>query len=121
MGEFFVRGELPDQSQNQRNVSFRRGLDAEHVNRLGDVLDLLLARIDELDAEILAHLIPDRRGNRNAARLRQRLQPCRDIDAIAQDVVALDDNVAEVDTDAEFDLLVRSDVEIARPLNEIAL
>ena len=37
------------------------------------------------------------------ARLGQAFQPRRDIDAVAIDVVALDDDVAEIDADAELD------------------
>ena len=59
------------------------------------------------------------RGDADAARLGQRLQPRGDIDAVAVDVVAIGDHVAEVDADAEGDALVLGDVGIAvghRPL-----
>ncbi len=36
-------------------------------------------------------------------RLRHRLKPCRDVDAVTVDIIALDDDVAEVDADAQLD------------------
>ncbi len=49
-----------------------------------------------------------------------RLQPRGDVDAVAVDVVPIDDHVAEIDPDAECDALVLGDFGIAvdhRPLN----
>ena len=51
--------------------------------------------------------------NADAARLGNALKPRRDIDAIAKDIVAIDDDVAHIDTDAELDLLVRRHISIA--------
>jgi len=42
-------------------------------------------------------------GNADPARLGERLQTRRDIDPVAEDVAALDKNVAEIDPDAEPD------------------
>ena len=41
--------------------------------------------------------------NHDAARRRFRLQPCRHVHAIAIKIVAIDDQVAEVQADAEHD------------------
>ena len=43
------------------------------------------------------------RGNADAARIGERLEPRRDIDAVAIDVVAVDDDVAEIDADPQLD------------------
>jgi hypothetical protein len=48
-----------------------------------------------------------------AARLREPFQACRDIDAVAEDVLALGNHVAQVDPDLERDLLLRRDARIA--------
>ena len=40
-------------------------------------------------------------------------EPRRDIDAVAEDVAVLDDDVAEIDADAELDALLRGDTGIA--------
>ena len=50
---------------------------------------------------------------RIAARLRERLEPGGDVDAVAVNVVALDDDVAEVDADAERDALVLGQLALA--------
>src|SRR4029077_19448191 len=39
----------------------------------------------------------------DAARFSQGFKACGDIDAVAEDVVVVDDNVAEIDADAEID------------------
>ena len=44
---------------------------------------MLLARIDEVDAEVLVELLPDGRGNSDAAGLGQGFEPRRDVDPIA--------------------------------------
>ena len=45
-------------------------------------------------------------GDGDAARLGQRLHAVGDVDAVAVDVVALDDDVAEIDADAEIEPLL---------------
>ena len=42
-------------------------------------------------------------GDEHAARLAKLLEPRRDVDAVAEEVVALDHDVAEIDADAEDD------------------
>ena len=51
-------------------------------------------------ATLPVDLIADVARERDAADRRERLQPRRDVDALAVDVVALDDDVAEIDADA---------------------
>src|SRR5262245_13036860 len=58
-------------------------------------------------------------GNRNAAGLDKLLQPRRDVDAIAMSVVALDNDVAQVDSHANIDVAVRRDRPV--PLGHAAL
>ena len=70
-----------------------------------DVLEVLLADILEAQVEPVPHLSWTVARNANAARLRQRFEPGRDVDAVAVDVAVLDDDVAEIDADAEFDPL----------------
>ena len=49
----------------------------------------------------------------DAARLGQCLQPRRDIDAVAEDVVVLDNDVAEIDADAERDTPILGQLGVA--------
>ena len=51
----------------------------------------------------------NRIGDEHPAGIGQGLDPRGDIDAVAIEVVALDDHVAEIDADAQFDAAVRRD------------
>jgi hypothetical protein len=72
-------------------------------HRTGDVLDLLLAHVLEGEVEPVSYLITDDPADADPARLGQGLQSRRDIHPIAEDVVLLDNHVAEIDADAEPD------------------
>ena len=61
------------------------------------------AAVLEADVDAIADAFVDDRGDADAAGLGQRLQPRGDVDAVAVDVVALDDHVAEIDADAQHD------------------
>ena len=74
--------------------------------RLGHVLERLFAQVVEGDFEPPPGLAIGVVGEADAAGLRQALQACRNVDAVAVDVVALDDHVAQVDADAESQLPV---------------
>jgi hypothetical protein len=66
-----------------------------------DVLERLLAKISELDRDLSANVVVGRRRNANATRRGNALKPRRDVDAIPEDVVPLDQDVPEVDPDPE--------------------
>jgi hypothetical protein len=51
----------------------------------------------------IAHLVAHNPADTDAPRFRQCLQPRRNIDAVAEDVVLFYDHVAEIDADAEPD------------------
>ena len=65
------------------------------MHRLGEVLDGLFALVDELDLELVADLMTHHRRTFNAARARERFQPGR-----------IYDDVADIDTDAKFGLAI---------------
>ena len=77
-----------------------------YVDRTGDVLDLLRAEILEGKAQLVQDLIAHDPADADPARIGQRLQPRGDIDAIAEDVVAVDDDVADIDADAKVESLI---------------
>ncbi len=54
----------------------------------------------------------DRIGDEHPAGIGERLDPCGDVDAVAVEVVALDDHIAEIDADAQFDAALRRDARI---------
>jgi hypothetical protein len=69
---------------------------------LGDVLHRLVAEIVPGKRKLVSDLLVDAAGDADTARLRQPLQPRRYIDAIANEVVALDHHVAEINADAKL-------------------
>ena len=77
--------------------------DAIDPDRLGDVLQMLLAERLEPHVKLVPGVVVGGSGDDDPVRLTDPLQPGGDIDAIAVDVVAIDDDVAEIDADPERD------------------
>ena len=73
--------------------------DLVDADRPVDVLDLLVAEILVDELEPVADLIAHRRRYADAAGLGDQLEARRDIDAVAEDVVLIDDDVAKIDAD----------------------
>ena len=65
------------------------------------VLQLVVAKIDELDWHLVADLLVDTARNTDAARIGERLKAFGDIDPVAEQVALFDDHVAQIDADAE--------------------
>src|SRR2546421_13118976 len=74
-----------------------------YAHRPGDVLDLLPADIRKRVGQLAVELIPHHTGYADAPGLGESLQPGGDIDAVAENVVAIGDNVAEIDADPKPD------------------
>ncbi len=72
-------------------------------HRTGDVFERLLADVLEGAIETPFDLVAHDRRNTDPARLGQGFETCRDIDPVAKDIVAVLDDVAEVDPHAEED------------------
>ena len=81
-------------------------------HRPGNIFDLLLAQILKDKGQPVAHLIMNRIGDEHSAGIGQSLDPRRDVDAVAIEVVALDDHIAEIDADAHFDAAVPRDTRV---------
>ena len=69
-------------------------------------LTRVLAQIREPDRQLFADLLAHRGADADLAGLGQRLDPGGDVDAVAEDVALVDDDVAEIDADAKADALV---------------
>ena len=67
----------------------------------GDVLQALLSGIDKVGRDFARNLPPSVLGNRDSARLGDAFDPRRD--AVAKDVSALDDDIANVEADPKLD------------------
>src|SRR5215813_14791670 len=76
------------------------------MNRLIDVLQARWAHLDKKDLDLAAHLVKRIVRHADAARLSQHLQAGSDVDPVTKYVVAVDNDVAEVDANAEGDALV---------------
>ena len=88
----------------------RHGVDA---GRPGDVFQVRLAEVDESRPRPSRARARRRAREAHAARLGDALEPRRDVDAVAQKVVAFDEDVAEMNADAIDDALAFGQVRVA--------
>src|SRR4029077_10413216 len=86
---------------------------SEYVDRTGDVLDFLRAEVLEGKAQLVQHLIAHDPADADPAGIGQRFQSRRDVNAITEDIVAVDDDVADVDADAKVEPLVGGNTRVA--------
>src|SRR4029453_11874890 len=89
--------------RDQRGRSYRGRADCISTHRSPDVLDALLAHILEGIVEVVADLVAHRAGNADPAGLSQTPQPRCNVPPIPEDVVVLDDDIAEIDSDPKPD------------------
>ena len=94
----------------RRFAARRHAVDA---GRPGDVFQVRLAEVDEIRLDPLAHVLVGGAGQAHAARLGDALEPRRDVDAVAQKVVAFDQHVAEMNADAIDDAPAFGEVGVA--------
>jgi len=88
-------------------------LDGVCSHRPRDVLESLLAEIDKVHIDLAADMVMRRARDQNAAGLAKTLEPRGDVDSLAENVVALDQHVAEVDADPKDDALSFRSVGVA--------
>ena len=84
-----------------------------NADRPGNVLDGMLAQVLEPETQFVANLVVHIARNENAPRFGESLQACRDVDAVAIDIVAVADDVADIDADAELNAALRRHLGIA--------
>ena len=86
------------------------------------ILELPVARILEHYVNFAAHLPESIVGYANAARLGDAFQSRRNVDAIAENITVLNDDVADVNADADFNTPLGRDALVAQclPLAERA-
>ena len=73
---------------------------AMNQNRLGGNFDLLLPATLESELQLAGNLIKDGRQNINATRVRYPFQPGGHIDAIALNIITVDNNIADIGTNS---------------------
>jgi hypothetical protein len=92
----------------------RRGpVDREGAHRPTDVFEPLLAEIAKGEVELTGGILLHPGRDADAAGFGERLEAGGDVDAVAEDVAVLDDDVPDVDADAEFDVLAGSEPGVA--------
>ena len=95
-----------------RSSGIRKGLDItcrkpEHSYCARDVFYGLLTKISESDRQLVPNLLVRRPGDTYSTGLAQRFQPRGNIDAVAVNIVTVNNDIADVDADPEDDTLVR--------------
>ena len=92
----------------------RRRRKRKSAHRPGDVLELLLAEIDEFFLQLVAHLLVSRARQAKPARLANPLEPRGDVDVVAHEIaVSLLDDVAQMNADSKDDALVGRETGVA--------
>ena len=81
--------------------------DPVDTNRAGDVLEALLAHVLEGEIEPAGSILLNTGRDADAAWVGQAFKAGSDIHAVAEDVIVLDHDIADVDPDPEFDAVVR--------------
>jgi len=107
-----VNERLDDLKGRVQLRGFRPGkVPVEHLRRLYG--KAAMAEVIEAVGKLVANLIVHDLGNANSVRLGQGFQPGRYVDPIAENVVRLDDHIAEVDADSKADAIIFRDIGIA--------
>ena len=74
-------------------------IDGVSPGRPANVLQIEIAQIDEADIHLVSHLFKGRRGNTDSAGFGDAFQPRCDIDAVPKDVIGINDDIANIDSD----------------------
>jgi hypothetical protein len=77
--------------------------EANRPHRLGDILQVLLADVVERTVDLAANMPMRIVGDADTARFGNSLKARCDVDPIAEDIVVVDDDVANVNTDTKLD------------------
>ena len=81
---------------------------------LGDVLEGLRPKVIPANLDLAPNLPVGVIGYANTAWLGNTLQPSGNVDAVAKDIVVVDDDIADMDTDPEFDSDILRDYGVLR-------
>ena len=73
------------------------------AHRLGDILHAVAAERTVIEIELVPDLVVNGLRDADGAGLGERLEPGGDVDAIAKDVVPVDDDIAEINPDPQLE------------------
>ena len=77
------------------------------AHRLTDILQSLLADVVEGNIHLAANLPMGVVGDTHTTRLGDPLEARRDIDAVAENIVVVEDDIADMNANAELDALLK--------------
>jgi hypothetical protein len=77
--------------------------DPKDTHRPGNVFQWLLADVFEGEVELARGVLLHASRDADAARLREAFEPSGDVDAVAKDVAVLNDDVSNINANAELD------------------
>src|SRR5262249_3210331 len=72
------------------------------THRVGDIFDAVGSERPVIESELVPDLVVYGLRDADRAGLGERLEPGGDVDAVAKDIVAVDDHVAEIDADPQL-------------------
>ena len=90
-------------------------------DRLDDVFKVLLAQIDELSLDLASDGIVRRRRDTDTPGFCDALKPCRDVYAIAKDIMRLNNHVADIDANTEGDAPIFRAIGVSVPMGSPSL
>jgi hypothetical protein len=104
------RWRLRRRGQRCRHRALRGRPNPPHLHRAGNVLQDLLPKVVAANVDLAAEFPMNALRQTDTAGLGEVLDPRGDIDAVAENIIVVEDNVADMDADAELDpLLGRQD------------
>lgn len=93
---------LPNRLRCRHHFTRRNAVDS---HRACDVLQSLIAKVDEGKLQLVANLIVCDARKTDAARLGNPFKSRGDIDAISEEIAIINNDIADVNADPEFDPL----------------
>jgi hypothetical protein len=93
-------------------LNFRRCTQPIHAHASRDVFQHLLTGILEFRIDSASRVFMNAGRHADAAWLRDRLEPCGDVDPVAEQVLAVDHDIADMHANAELHLLIFNTADI---------
>ena len=90
-------------ARGRRDCGRSLGSDLVHPDGTRDVLQVLLAQGLEVAVHLALQVVVNRVGDQNATWRAEPLEAGRDVDSVAEEILPLDHDVAQIDPDPEHD------------------
>jgi len=95
-----------------RRGGLRVQRDSIDANGLGDILELLVSPVVESKVKLVGDMVAHRLGYRDPAAVRDTFKAGRDIDAVAKQILAFNDHIAQVDAHPKLDAAILRNLDI---------